>query len=88
QNALIAAVASRAKRIIVVLENGSPVTMPWLANVHGVLETWYPGVRGGQAIADVLFGDVNPSGKLPITFARQEADLPQQAIGGKALNVE
>ncbi|MFP3617242.1 glycoside hydrolase family 3 C-terminal domain-containing protein, partial [Paraburkholderia sp. SIMBA_050] len=59
-----------------------------LANVHGVLETWYPGVRGGQAIADVLFGDVNPSGKLPITFARQEADLPQQAIGGKALNVE
>ncbi|WP_448169033.1 beta-glucosidase [Burkholderia ambifaria] len=88
QNALIATVASRAKRIIVVLENGSPVTMPWLANVHGVLETWYPGVQGGQAIADVLFGDVNPSGKLPITFARQEADLPQPAIDGKALNVE
>ncbi|KHK59488.1 beta-glucosidase [Burkholderia sp. A9] len=88
QNALIAAVASKAKRVIVVLENGSPVTMPWLAGVHGVLETWYPGVQGGHAIADVLFGDVNPSGKLPITFAKQEADLPQPTIDAKQLNVE
>ncbi|HEX3380577.1 MAG TPA: glycoside hydrolase family 3 C-terminal domain-containing protein [Paraburkholderia sp.] len=80
QNALITAVAAQAKRVIVVLENGSPVLMPWLGNVHGVLEAWYPGVQGGQAIADLLFGDVNPSGKLPITFPVQDADLPQPAI--------
>ncbi|KAG8152216.1 glycoside hydrolase family 3 C-terminal domain-containing protein [Burkholderia catarinensis] len=80
QNALIAAVAAKAKRVIVVLENGSPVLMPWLANVHGVLDAWYPGAQGGQAIADLLFGDANPSGRLPLTFPRQEADLPQQAI--------
>ncbi|KWC80646.1 glycoside hydrolase family 3 C-terminal domain-containing protein [Burkholderia cepacia] len=80
QNALIAAVAAKAKRVIVVLENGSPVLMPWLANVHGVLEAWYPGAHGGQAIADLLFGDANPSGRLPLTFPKQEADLPQPAI--------
>ncbi|WP_175890850.1 glycoside hydrolase family 3 C-terminal domain-containing protein [Burkholderia cepacia] len=80
QNALIAAVAAKAKRVIVVLENGSPVLMPWLANVHGVLEAWYPGAQGGQAIADLLFGDANPSGRLPLTFPKQEADLPQSAI--------
>ncbi|MBT2793581.1 beta-glucosidase family protein [Paraburkholderia strydomiana] len=80
QNALITAVAAQAKRVIVVLENGSPVLMPWLGNVHGVLESWYPGVQGGQAIADVLFGDVNPSGKLPITFPQRDSDLPQAAI--------
>jgi len=87
QNALINAVAARAKRTIIVLENGSPVTMPWLDSVHGVLEAWYPGVQGGQAIADILFGDVNPSGKLPITFPRQEADLPQPTIDANNLNV-
>lgn len=80
QNALIAAVAAKAKRVIVVLENGSPVLMPWLANVHGVLEAWYPGAQGGQAIADLLFGDANPSGRLPLTFPKQEADLPQATI--------
>ncbi|MFM0280264.1 glycoside hydrolase family 3 C-terminal domain-containing protein [Paraburkholderia sediminicola] len=80
QNALITAVAAQAKRVIVVLENGSPVLMPWLGNVHGVLESWYPGVQGGQAIADLLFGDVNPSGKLPITFPVQDSDLPQPTI--------
>ncbi|WP_322029570.1 beta-glucosidase family protein [Paraburkholderia sp. J76] len=87
QNALINAVAAKAKRVIVVLENGSPVTMPWLASVHGVVEAWYPGVQGGQAIADILFGDVNPSAKLPITFPRQEADLPQPTIDPNNLNV-
>lgn len=80
QNALIAAVAAKAKRVIVVLENGSPALMPWLANVHGVLEAWYPGTQGGQAIADLLFGDANPSGRLPLTFPKQEGDLPQPAI--------
>jgi beta-glucosidase len=73
--------------VIVVLENGSPVLMPWLGNVHGVLETWYPGVQGGQAIADVLFGDVNPSGKLPITFPQQDADLPQPVISASDTTV-
>lgn len=80
QNALIAAVAAKARRVIVVLENGSPVLMPWLANVHGVLDVWYPGAQGGQAIADLLFGDANPSGRLPLTFPKQEADLPQPTI--------
>ncbi|RKP47096.1 beta-glucosidase family protein [Pararobbsia silviterrae] len=87
QNALITAVAAKAKRTIVVLENGSPVLMPWLGSVQGVLETWYPGIQGGQAIADVLFGDVNPSGKLPITFPQQDADLPQTTISSTDLNV-
>jgi beta-glucosidase len=87
QNALITAVAAQAKRVIVVLENGSPVLMPWLGNVHGVLESWYPGVEGGQAIADLLFGDVNPSGKLPITFPVQDADLPQPTISASDTNV-
>jgi len=87
QNALIAAVAAKAKRVIVVLETGSPVLMPWLPNVHAVLEAWYPGVRGGQAIADLLFGDANPSGKLPISFPKQDADLPQTAISATDLNV-
>ncbi|WP_394849120.1 glycoside hydrolase family 3 C-terminal domain-containing protein [Pendulispora brunnea] len=80
QNALIGAVAAKAKRIIVVLESGSPVLMPWLDHVHAVLEAWYPGVRGGQAIADVLFGDISPSGKLPLSFPKQDADLPQPVI--------
>ncbi|WP_437836496.1 beta-glucosidase [Sorangium sp. So ce1153] len=80
QDVLIETVASKAKRTIVVLETGSPVTMPWLDHVHAVLEAWYPGVRGGQAIADLLFGDVNPSGKLPITFPRRDEDLPQPTI--------
>jgi beta-glucosidase len=60
----IAAVAAKAKRVVVVLENGSPVLMPWIDNVHAVLEAWYPGAQGGQAIADLLFGDVNPRGNF------------------------
>jgi beta-glucosidase len=50
--------------------------MPWIDQVAAVLEAWYPGTRGGQAIASILFGDVNPSAKLPVTFAKTEADLP------------
>ncbi|MEH6584269.1 MAG: glycoside hydrolase family 3 C-terminal domain-containing protein, partial [Halioglobus sp.] len=61
---------------IVVLINGGPVTMPWLDEVPSVLETWYPGMEGGTAIAKVLFGDSNPSGKLPLTFPRQLQDSP------------
>jgi len=87
QNAMIAAVAAKAKRVIVVLENGSPVLMPWLGNVNAVLEAWYPGVQGGQAIADLLFGTVNPAGKLPITFPQQDDDLPQPVISASDLTV-
>ncbi|KZS65443.1 beta-glucosidase [Mycobacterium pseudokansasii] len=76
QDALIQAVAAANPHTIVVLETGGAVTMPWLDQVSAVLESWYPGIRGGQAIAAILFGDVNPSGKLPITFPKSEADMP------------
>ena len=76
QDALVAAVAAANPHTIVVLETGGAVTMPWINEVSAVLEAWYPGIRGGEAIANILFGDVNPSAKLPLTFARSEADLP------------
>jgi beta-glucosidase len=82
QDKLIAAVAAANKKTIVVLETGGAVTMPWLDSVAAVLEAWYPGIRGAEAIASILFGDVNPSAKLPVTFARSEADLPIQKIQG------
>lgn len=68
QDALIDAVATANPNTIVVLETGNPVAMPWLGKVSAVLSAWYPGQAGGQAIADILFGAVNPSGHLPITF--------------------
>lgn len=76
QDALIQAVVAANPHTIVVLETGGAVTMPWLDQVSAVLESWYPGIRGGQAIAAILFGDINPSGKLPITFPKREADMP------------
>jgi beta-glucosidase len=76
QDALIEAVAAANPHTIVVLETGGAVLMPWLDKVAAVLESWYPGIRGSQAIANILFGDVSPSGKLPLTFPRSEADLP------------
>jgi beta-glucosidase len=70
-------VAELNDRVIVVLEGGGSITMEdWVDEVEAVLMAWYPGQEGGNAIADVLFGDVNPSGKLPISFPRAEADLP------------
>jgi beta-glucosidase len=65
---LIAAVAAANPHTIVVLNTGGPVLMPWLNNVAGVLEAWYPGQEDGASIASVLFGDANPGGKLPVTF--------------------
>ena len=80
QDALIDQVASANPRTIVVLETGSAVTMPWLDKVAGVLEVWYAGSKGADAVANILFGDVNPSAKLPMTFPRAEADLPHPKL--------
>jgi beta-glucosidase len=82
QEALIAAVAKANPNTVVVLENSGPVTMPWLDQTAAVLESWYPGTRGGEAIARVLFGDVNPSGRLPATFPVSESQLPRPKIDG------
>jgi beta-glucosidase len=76
EDQLIAAVAAVNPDTIVVLNTGSAVTMPWLASVRGVIEAWYPGQDDGDEIAAVLFGDVNPSGKLPVTFPRSLAQVP------------
>jgi len=62
------------------MENGGPQVMPWLNQVSAVLEAWFPGQRGGEAIANLLFGTVNPSGKLPVTFPASVSDLPHPAI--------
>src|SRR5262249_32597407 len=72
QDALIEAVAAANPRTVVVLHPSGPVLMPWLSRVAAAVEAWYPGERSGEAIAAVLFGDVNPSGKLPMTFPADE----------------
>src|SRR6185437_7543438 len=76
QDALVEAVAAANPRTIVVLETGGAVAMRWFGQVAGVLEAWYPGIGGGEAIADVLFGRVNPSAKTAVTFPARDADLP------------
>jgi beta-glucosidase len=76
QDALIAAVARANPNTVVVLNTGSAVTMPWINTVRGVLEAWYPGQEDGNALAAVLFGDVNPSGKLPVTFPASLSQVP------------
>jgi beta-glucosidase len=73
QDALVAAVAAANRRTIVVLETGSAVLMPWIKSVPAVLETWYPGATAGLALADLLSGKVDPSGKLPVTFPASES---------------
>ena len=80
QDDLIAAVARANPNTIVVLETGGPVVMPWLSSVSAVVEAWYPGTRGGEAIARVLTGEVDPSGHLPVTFPASIAQLPRPAI--------
>jgi beta-glucosidase len=76
QDALIEQVAAANPHTVVVLETGTAVTMPWIDKVSGVLEAWYPGIRGSEALAKIVAGDVNPSGKLAITFPKSDADLP------------
>ena len=76
QNQLIGAVAAANSKTIVVVNTGSAVTMPWVDSVKGVVEAWYPGQQDGDAVAAILFGDVNPSGKLPVSFPRNLRDVP------------
>ncbi len=76
QDALVKAVAAANPNTVVVLDTGGPMLMPWLGDVKSVLEAWFPGQEDGNAIAAILFGDVNPSGKLPETFPKSEKDLP------------
>lgn len=80
QDELIAKVAEANPHTVVVLETGGPVTMPWAGQVSGILEAWYAGSRGSDAVADILFGDVNPSAKLPVTFPKSDTDLPHPTI--------
>jgi beta-glucosidase len=82
QDSLIAAVAAANPKTVVVLETGGPVTMPWIDAVGAVVEAWYPGTAGGEAIARVLTGEVNPSGRLPATFPQSEAQLPRARVDG------
>jgi beta-glucosidase len=82
QDDLVSAVAAANAHTIVVAETGGPVTMPWAGQVSGILEAWFPGIGGGPAIANILFGDVNPSAKLPVTFAKSDNDLPHPQIPG------
>lgn len=86
QDALIAAVAARSARTVVVLGTNSAVLMPWLDEVDAVLEIWYPGQQVGSALARLLYGDVSPAGRLPVTFPRAAADLPARI--GAALAAE
>ncbi len=77
QEELVKALIATKKPVVVVLMNGRPLTIPWIAeNAPAILETWFAGTQGGHAIADVLFGDYNPSGKLPVTFPRNVGQIP------------
>jgi beta-glucosidase len=80
QDKIITAVAAANPKTIVVLETGTAVTMPWVDQVPAIAEAWYSGSRGAEAVANVLFGDVNPSAKLPMTFPKSEADLPHPVV--------
>ena len=82
QDAVIDAVANANSNTIVLLETGNPVAMPWRDKVKGIVEAWYPGQAGGQAIAEVLTGKVSPSGRLPITFPADLAQTPRPKLPG------
>ena len=80
QDDVIAAVAAANPHTVVVLETGNPVTMPWVKAPAAILEAWFSGSDGADAVGNVLFGTVNPSGKLPNTFPLSEADLPHPTL--------
>ncbi|HEU4579843.1 MAG TPA: glycoside hydrolase family 3 C-terminal domain-containing protein [Polyangiaceae bacterium] len=85
QDRLVEAVARAQRRTVVVLETGGPVLLPWIDSVAGVVAAWYPGSQGGPAIARVLSGAVNPSGRLPVSFPRAAEQLPRPSIAGLGL---
>ncbi len=85
QDELIAKLAAANKNTVVVLETGNPITMPWHQDVRAILQAWYPGQEGGQAIADVLTGAVNPAGRLPISFPQALTQTPRGALPGIGL---
>ncbi|MEO7277602.1 MAG: glycoside hydrolase family 3 C-terminal domain-containing protein [Sphingomicrobium sp.] len=85
QDALVDAVASANSNTVAILETGGPVLMPWARRVPAILEAWYPGSAGGEAIANLLFGRVNPSGHLPVTFPVDETQLPRTVRPGTGL---
>jgi beta-glucosidase len=77
QESLLKMLKATGKRIVLVNCSGSAMAIPWeAANLPAILQAWYPGEQGGRAVAEVLFGDVNPAGRLPVTFYRSTADLP------------
>ena len=82
QDKLVEAVTRANPRTVVVLETGGPVLMPWLEKAAAVLEAWYPGQMGGEAIGEILSGAANPSGRLPVTFPVSEDQLPHPKIRG------
>jgi beta-glucosidase len=82
QNELVESVATANPATIVVIESGNPVLMPWKDKVAAIVEAWYPGEAGGRAIANVLFGKINPSGKLPLTFPKRDQDTPTWGADG------
>jgi beta-glucosidase len=82
QDTLITAVAAANPNTIVVLQTGNPVTMPWREQANAIVEAWYPGQAGGQAIAEILTGEVNPSGRLPVTFPRNVEQTPHPKLPG------
>lgn len=80
ENALISAVAAANPRTVVVLNTGGPVLMPWADSVAGVIEAWYPGEQDGAAIAALLYGDVDPSGRLPVTFPTSDVQAAANTL--------
>ena len=87
QDALVNAVVTANPHTIVVVESGGPVLMPWAGRVKAILEAWYPGIGGGEAIANLLFGKVNPSGKTAVTFPQSDADLPHPVLPGTGVSM-
>src|SRR6516164_4063071 len=82
QDAVIEAVAAANPNTVVVLETGNPVIMPWRDQIRAIIQAWYPGQAGGQAIAEILTGAVNPSGRLPVTFPADLAQTPRPDLPG------
>ncbi|MGA7438328.1 MAG: glycoside hydrolase family 3 C-terminal domain-containing protein, partial [Luteibacter sp.] len=86
QDALVAAVTKANPKTIVVLETNGPVKMPWLDQTGAVMQAWYPGSGGGEAIARLLYGEVAPGGRLPLSWPKDESQLPRATIQGAGLN--